>query len=75
MTIPKKMYNISLVFISAFLIILCAIIIIQEHSSKSHHHRRQSKAAMLESKKSNLLKPHPLTVTFKVNTIFQILFF
>lgn len=41
----------------------------QERSSKGHHHnRRLSKSAVLEKKRENLFKPHPLSVTLKLNS-------
>lgn len=35
-----------------------------QHSSKKHHHRRQLSTA---PKEINVYKPHPLSITFKVN--------
>lgn len=41
----------------------------QERSSKGHHHnRRLSKSAVLEKKRENLFKAHPLTVTLTLTS-------
>lgn len=37
-------------------------------TKKSHHHRRQSKAVQRENQRERLFKPHPLSVTFRIQS-------
>lgn len=37
-------------------------------SKKSHHHRRQSKAVQRDNQRDRLFKPHPLSVTFSIQS-------
>lgn len=37
-------------------------------SKKSHHHRRQSKAVQRDNQRDRLFKPHPLSVTFTIQS-------
>ncbi|KAJ6646073.1 THO complex subunit 5 like, partial [Pseudolycoriella hygida] len=39
-----------------------------ERSSKGHHHRRKNKDTLIDQKKANLFKTHPLSVSLRIKT-------